>query len=80
MEGVLSASQSKMALQSAWSYPQTNMEISKSTPSGVGPDYQFPHGKTRVTFFANYADTGAVRECSFLVVIKGKITNFYSFR
>ena len=71
MEIELPADKSKIALGQQWRLPESNMEDLAVHPSDLSSSYEFPAGRTIVTWTATNAE-GSVKSCNYDVYVKGE--------
>ena len=71
VEVTLPPSQSTVALAEQWRMPDSNMETLSVHPTNLDSKFEFPAGKTLVTWTATNTE-GAVKSCSYHVFVKGE--------
>ena len=67
----LPASKNKIALGQQWRLPESNMESLAVHPSYLSSTYEFPAGRTMVTWIATNPK-GSVKSCNYQVYVKGE--------
>jgi hypothetical protein len=67
----LPAGKSHVALNDQWRLPSSNMETLVVQPGYLSASYEFPAGKTRVTWTAENS-AGSKKSCHYHVFVKGK--------
>ena len=72
MEIDLPSDQNKIALNEQWKIPNSNMERLEVSPGYLNSAYEFPAGKTLVTWTATNLE-GSVKTCNYQVFVKGEI-------
>ena len=68
----LPADKSKIALGNQWRLPNNNMEQLSVHPSEYNSTYEFPAGKTIVTWTATNLE-GSVKSCNYHIYVKGEL-------
>ena len=71
MEIELPADKSTIALKEQWRLPHSNMEKLVVHPGYLSSSYEFPAGKTLVTWTASNLE-GSVKSCNYHVFVKGE--------
>ena len=71
MEIELPASKNKIALGQQWRLPESNMKSLAVHPSYLSSTYEFPAGRTMVTWIATNPE-GSVKSCNYQVYVKGE--------
>lgn len=68
----LPADKSTIALGNQWRLPDSNMEKLEVHPSQLSSSYEFPAGKTIVTWTATNLED-SVKSCNYHVYVKGEL-------